>query len=481
MKQTKDYILRMSFGIALLILAFNGGMSYWTTQRLIETNAKTLNTYQLVENLNGLLAGLYQGESAARGFVISEEPEDFDSYQDAIRDIQSAIQSLELLYASNPEQKIRFEELKSIIYQKIEFSNQKIELRRSQGFDLALLFFKGRDQTLMNRISTLVDELKHEEIKLLNVNREEANSKAEWLRISLILGLSVSFCMFMAVYYYLHHEVVRRRQAEAEALKLNEELEQRVRERTAELAEVNRLLALRNTEVEHANQMKSKFLARMSHELRTPLNAIIGFSDLLAEESAGSLNDKQKRFVSHVSAGSRHLLQLINDVLDVSKIEAGKTELALINFVASEAVDEVLSVINPLAESKGITIHNRVGGDWVLRADRVRIKQILYNLLTNAVKFTQEEGSVQIEAAREESFLRFCVSDTGIGIPSDEQRLIFEEFHQVGETTKNPSQGTGLGLTITKRLVELHGGRIWVESEPDQGSRFSFTIPLAPK
>ena len=165
--------------------------------------------------------------------------------------------------------------------------------------------------------------------------------------------------------------------------------------------------------------------------------------------------------------------------MDVSKIEAGKTELNPADFIALDAVDEVLSVINPLAESKVIKIDNQVGREWVLRADRIRMKQILYNLLTNAVKFTQEQGLVRIEASPEGKFLRLCISDTGIGIPLDEQRLIFEEFHQAGGTTKNPSQGTGLGLTITKRLIELHGGRIWVESEPAQGSRFSFTIPLA--
>jgi signal transduction histidine kinase len=481
MKNTHDNLIRLSFGLALLILVFIGGMFYWTTRRLIETNAMALDTYQVVNNLNALLACIYEGESAARGFMMSEDPQDHDSYEKATAQIREILEELGPMFDENPIQKARFESLKSAVNRKIEFSNQKTVLRDSQGFESSLDFFlTSRDKTLMERIDSIISEMKSEEIRLLRDRRAQAYLNAKRLRFRLILGLSLSFCIFLGVYCYLNHEVRLRRLAEAEARKLNEELENRVNERTAELADVNRQLELRNTEVEHANRMKSEFLARMSHELRTPLNSIIGFSDLLAEESKGQLNDKQKRFINHVSAGARHLLQLINDVLDVSKIEAGKIDFTPIDFAVSDAIHEVLSVITPLADSKKIKIDNRVGEKWALRADRVRIKQIFYNLLTNAVKFTPEEGLVRIEAFREADFVRFCISDTGIGIPLDEQRLIFEEFHQAGGTTKNPNQGTGLGLTITKRLVELHGGRIGVESSPGQGSSFSFTIPATP-
>jgi signal transduction histidine kinase len=481
MKNAHDNLIRLSFGIALLILVFIGGLVYWTTNSLIETNAKALDTYQVLEKLNGLLAGIYNGESSARGFMMSEDPRDFDSYRTAAAEVQDILAVLDSMYDKNPEQKARLESLKSAVNKKIEFSDHKLELRKSQGFKSSLDFFlTGRDQTLMNKIASITSEMKSEEVRILQRRRTRADLNAKRLRVSLILGLSLSFCMFLAVYSYLNHEVRRRRQAEAEAIKLNEGLELRVNERTAELADVNRQLELRNEEVEHANRMKSEFLARMSHELRTPLNSIIGFSDLLAEESKGPLNDKQKRFINHVSAGARHLLQLINDILDVSKIEAGKIEFNPADFTVSDAIHEVLSVITPLADSKKIGIDNAVGKELELWGDRVRIKQIFYNLLTNAVKFTPEGGQVRIEAFRETDFVRFSVSDTGIGIPPDEQRLIFEEFHQAGGTTKNPNQGTGLGLTITKRLVELHGGEIWAESSPGQGSRFIFTIPATP-
>jgi len=478
MKNTKDILIRLSFGVALLILVFIGGIFYWTTQSLIETNAVALDTYKTVENLNELLACFYDGESAARGFMMSGEDQDLDYYKEATAGIREILEKLGPMLAENPEQKDRFELLKSDARRKSEFSDHKIELRQSRGFESSLDFFlTSRDQNLMEEIDSIITEMKSAELQLLQLRRADADLSAKQLRFRLIIGLSISFCMFLAVYGYLNHEVKRRRRAEAEAIKLTEGLEIRVNERTAELADVNRQLELRNKEVEHANRMKSEFLARMSHELRTPLNSIVGFSDLLAEESKGPLNEKQKRFINHVNAGARHLLQLINDILDVSKIEAGKIEFNADDFIVSDAIHEVLSVITPLADSKKIKIENVVGKECALRADRIRIKQIFYNLLTNAVKFTPEEGLVRIEAFQEPDSIRFCVSDTGTGIPPDEQRLIFEEFHQAGGTVKNPNQGTGLGLTITKKLVELHGGEIRVESNPGQGSSFSFTIP----
>ncbi|HWQ54672.1 MAG TPA: ATP-binding protein [Bryobacteraceae bacterium] len=266
----------------------------------------------------------------------------------------------------------------------------------------------------------------------------------------------------------------QRQRAEAEIRWLNEDLERRVAERTRELAFANRELAARNEQVEQANRMKSAFLARMSHELRTPLNAIIGFSDLLSEESAGPLADKQKRFVGHVQAGAQHLLQVISDILDLSKIDAGRIEVFHEQFHASEALTEVMSVIRPLAEIKRIRVTAAVPPELEVFADRTRFKQILYNLLSNAVKFTPEGGSVEVDSSCEGAVIRFSVADTGVGIAPEEHEAIFDEFHQVGPGRK---EGTGLGLAITRRLVELHGGQIRVESEPGRGSRFLFTLP----
>lgn len=247
---------------------------------------------------------------------------------------------------------------------------------------------------------------------------------------------------------------------------------------TAELSSANRELELRSQEAERANRLKSEFLASISHELRTPLHTIIGFSELLAEELEGKLNEKQARFVSHIHRDSLHLLELINDILDLSKIEAEKLDLHLEVFDAIESVAEAVNSIGPAAAAKGISVKFAPCGPVMLRADRVRLKQILLNLLSNAVKFTPEGGSVAVECSTGNDFLRFSVTDTGLGIPKSEQRAIFDQFHQVGSTTSGVREGTGLGLAITKHLVELHGGRIGVESEPGAGSRFFFTLPL---
>jgi PAS domain S-box-containing protein len=268
------------------------------------------------------------------------------------------------------------------------------------------------------------------------------------------------------VIYAVARDITERKRSEEERQKFMVSLE------TA-----NRELELRNREVERATQLKSKFLASMSHELRTPLNAIVGFSDLLAEETAGQLNDKQQRFVNHIKQGSAHLLQLINDILDLSKIEAGQLELRCEQFLVKEALPEVLSTIRPLAMAKNIQVQQKLGTDRPVYADRVRFKQILYNLLSNAVKFTPKGGRIEIDCFESVNQVCLSVTDTGIGIRPEDQQIVFEEFRQVEGSPDAVNEGTGLGLAITKRLVEQQGGKISLSSEPGKGSRFTFTLP----
>ena len=239
----------------------------------------------------------------------------------------------------------------------------------------------------------------------------------------------------------------------------------------------NRELDLRNREVERATQMKSKFLASMSHELRTPLNAVVGFSDLLAEGTPGDLNAKQKRFINHIKQGSEHLLRLINDILDLSKIEAGQLELRCEDFHVKDALPEVLSIIRPLAMAKNIQVQHRPRADLSVYADRVRFKQILYNLLSNAVKFTPNNGRIDIDCVKNDNQICISVTDTGIGIKLEDQAVVFDEFRQIDGSEGAVTEGTGLGLAIAKRLVEQQGGNISLQSAPGKGSRFTFTQP----
>lgn len=234
-----------------------------------------------------------------------------------------------------------------------------------------------------------------------------------------------------------------------------------------------------NTQLKNADIAKDLFLASMSHELRTPLHVIIGFADLLAEELNGSLTGEQKNFVEHILSGSQHLLKVINDILDLSKIQADGFLLRLEFFDTAEAIKEVVNSFQFQVKAKSILLETVTDWSNTLYADRLRFKQILFNLLGNAIKYTPDGGRIRIDATRRNGFIEITVTDTGIGIAKEEHDAVFDKFHQVGATTGSQPQGTGLGLSITRALVESHGGRIWLESDRGQGSRFTFTMPSA--
>ena len=232
---------------------------------------------------------------------------------------------------------------------------------------------------------------------------------------------------------------------------------------------------------EAANRAKSQFLANMSHELRTPLNAIIGFSEVLSDQTFGSLNDRQLRYTNNILNSGRHLLTLINDILDLAKVEAGRMELVHALFSVPSAITDVQNIARALASKKNIALLTEVDPEMPkVLADQSKFKQILYNLVSNAVKFTPESGSVTVKAEIVQRSLRVSVSDTGIGIRRENQERIFLEFEQVDSSYARQQQGTGLGLALTRKLVELHGGKIWVESEgvEGKGSTFIFVLPL---
>jgi GAF domain-containing protein len=244
-------------------------------------------------------------------------------------------------------------------------------------------------------------------------------------------------------------------------------------------ARLFREIADKSQQLEAASRHKSEFLANMSHELRTPLNAILGFSEVLAERMFGEVNEKQAEYLQDILSSGRHLLSLINDILDLSKVEAGRLELELGRFHLPTALDNALTLVRERATRHGITLtHNVDPGVADIVADERKVKQILLNLLSNAVKFTPEGGRVGVTVTAAADGIAIAVSDTGIGIAPEDQAAIFEEFRQVGREDARKQEGTGLGLTLAKKFVELHGGRIWVESRVGQGSTFSFTLPV---
>jgi signal transduction histidine kinase len=287
---------------------------------------------------------------------------------------------------------------------------------------------------------------------------------------------------------------IERKRVEQEIRWLNGNLERRVIERTeqrlaangelrtqiAERDRIQRALDEKNIELENAARVKDQFVANMSHELRTPLNGIIGFAEFLADGKPGTLNPKQKEYLEDILNSGKHLLQLLNDVLDLAKVQAGKMELNPEKFSLRETIEEVCAVAKPMAKKKGISVEIYIApelGDITL--DRRKFKQVLYNLLSNALKFTGDGGKVQLFAEpRDPHRFKLVVKDTGIGIKPEDLGRLFKEFEQLESDVRRRQEGTGLGLALTRRIVELLGGKIDVESEIDKGSSFTIELPL---
>jgi signal transduction histidine kinase len=234
----------------------------------------------------------------------------------------------------------------------------------------------------------------------------------------------------------------------------------------------------KSRQLEIANQHKSEFLANMSHELRTPLNAVIGFSEVLQQGMVGELNEKQGEYINYIHTSGSHLLSLINDILDLSKVEAGRMELDLSTFSVPMAIDNALTLIKERATRHGLALECSLDPAVAeINADERKFKQILLNLLSNAVKFTPENGCITVSARAIDGTVEVSVADTGIGIAPEDCEAVFEEFRQVGERAERKAEGTGLGLALTKKFIELHGGKIWLTSTIGQGSTFFFTLP----
>jgi signal transduction histidine kinase len=241
-------------------------------------------------------------------------------------------------------------------------------------------------------------------------------------------------------------------------------------------ARLYREIEQKSCELEAASRHKSEFLANMSHELRTPLNAIIGFSEVLSERMFGEINEKQAEYIGDILQSGQHLLSLINDILDLSKIEAGRMELELSDFDLPGTIENTLTLVR--AVRRGITLGRTVDEHLgMIRADERKVKQVLLNLLSNALKFTPEGGKIDVRAAVSDGVAEISVTDTGVGIAPEDEETVFEEFRQVGAAAKKV-EGTGLGLAISRKFIELHGGKIWVKSQFGSGSTFSFTLPL---
>ena len=265
--------------------------------------------------------------------------------------------------------------------------------------------------------------------------------------------------------------------------KYSEELVAKLQYRIEELTEANEEMTRLNKELAQINQFKDEFMANMSHELRTPLNSIIGFSEILVDGLAGDINEEQQEFINNILSSGKHLLLIINDILDMSKIRSGRMKLYIEEVSCDELITDIRQTINGVIQGKNQQFTQSVSDKiTTLYIDKKKVKQVLLNLLGNANKFTPEGGLIELKISTAlqngESAVRFSVADSGIGISPENFELIFDEFRQVDGSHSREYEGTGLGLPIAKKLVELHGGRIWVESKVNHGTTFHFTLPI---
>jgi len=313
----------------------------------------------------------------------------------------------------------------------------------------------------------------------------EAYLMSRWMVVGFVVGsIGLALLLGFAISWSLVAPVKRMdaRLKEIAAGDFSKQIEVPNRDELGTLAaNLNRMnddLALLYQRLDAASRHKSEFLANMSHELRTPLNAIIGFSEVLLERMFGELNDKQEEYLSDILSSGRHLLALINDILDLSKVEAGRMELELGEFSLRNALENGLTMLKERAGRHGMGLSLEMDPDLdVIEADERKVKQVVFNLLSNAVKFTPDGGRVEVAARRADGQVEVTVRDTGVGIAPEDQQRVFEEFRQVGQGTAK-TEGTGLGLALTRKFVELHGGRISLESEVGLGSTFTFSLPL---
>jgi signal transduction histidine kinase len=371
----------------------------------------------------------------------------------------------------------------------IQVVSQAVELIRdgriADGRELQLT----RATPLADRLERLTNELVNKAEAEMVASVEASHAAYLTSQRALVIFAVVSIALALALGYGISWSVIgpvkqmETRMRELAAGDFSKRVEVPNRDELGALAaDLNKMsdqLGSLYGQLEAASRHKSEFLANMSHELRTPLNAIIGFSEVLQERMFGELNDKQMEYVHDIHASGKHLLSLINDILDLSKIEAGKVELELTRFHLPTSLEGALTLVRERATRHGIAVSLALDdklGEIV--ADERKVRQVLLNLLSNAVKFTPDGGSVEVRAELIDSDARIAVRDTGIGIAPEDQELIFEEFRQVGNDLFRKREGTGLGLTLARKFVELHGGTLGVASEPGKGSTFTFTLPL---
>lgn len=468
---SKRKLLAAGF-LTLTIIIWLALQVRWQHQRLLDSQQLVAHTLEVQAQTSDLLLIAIDGVSSMRGYLLSSGDEAFlGPYLTMRETLFQRFDQLSALTADNPVQQGHMKLLQPLLQQRVDESNLHYQLFQQQGVSAAMARLAlGHGLRINIQLRQLIEQIHQEENRLLKLREASLQEQARSsLQINtLLIGLFVLLSLLML--WSLLREWRQRTQHDQERELLNAELDSR-----------NANLQAANETLQQVDQLKNEFLSAMSHELRTPLNSIIGFTGLLRMGIPGPLNDEQHKQLTLVDDSAKHLLHLINDLLDLSRIEAGRAELELENFDFHSIVQDTFATVAPMVKQKGLNLATDCrAGEVVLYSDRRKVYQVLLNLVNNAVKFSSQ-GTINVSCQRHPHEYQISVSDQGIGIRPEQMDLLFQAFRQVDGSARRVYEGTGLGLYLSKKLLTMLGGSIWAESRFGEGSRFIFSLPQAVK
>lgn len=439
MKRTVEKTVLTGFVIVLILFGVVGVVSQRTIAGLVEDTQWVTHTHMVLELLQRVSFAVTQMEASVRGYAITGDPSFEAQYQAEKSEMQPLLDDLRAQTSDNPIELRNVADLKSLIEERFVTLDEGIQARHSGGLDAVLALRKNTQGRLISsQIGILVSQMRTQEQRLLAERNERATDSRHRAFLVVMTAVFLAMLAVLASVFLIFRDLTRRREVE---------------------------------------RMKSEFVSVVSHELRTPLTSIHGSLGLLASGLVDAATSKGKRMLEIAVNNTDRLIRLLNDILDVEKLDSGAAEMRRRMCDAGELIHNAVDVMRPMAQKHEITIESKAVNTEI-SADPDRIVQCLTNLLSNAIKFSDPGGKVSIRAAHYGNDLRFEVSDNGRGIPRNKQTTIFERFHQVDASDSRRKGGTGLGLAISRSIVQQHGGKIWVESEPDKGSTFYFTVPL---
>jgi signal transduction histidine kinase len=461
--------IRIGFSIGIALYVVVWGFATWSLVLWGRDINSVVGSNQALTQIERVLSSVENAETGQRGYLLTGKPSYLADYQAGVRDTKQILTELRSTQDIFPSLRAHLDLVEELVGINFSEMAETIELRRTGDFEGARKsVLVGRGKAAMDKIRTAINETRRDSYQVLEIRSRQQRDRAHETQWRFVCGAILSLILARLAWVRLYQAVQSR------------EFTQTALEKSAlELREKTALLESQNAEILRATQLKSEFLANMSHELRTPLNSITGFSEVLIDGVAGPVNEDQREYLGEILEGSRHLLHLINDVLDLAKVESGKMTFRPEVVDLERSIQGTVQMLDLMARQKQIQIQPEIDPDGrYVFLDEARFKQVLFNFLSNALKFTPSKGSITVRVLAEaERWFRLEVQDTGIGISQKDQQLLFQEFHQLDAGVAKQFQGAGLGLALTKRIVEAQGGRVGVESEVGVGSTFFALLP----